>query len=476
MKVNAIVNNEIWLFAEKLPIEVIQNIQDALTIPNLEKANAEKQKLWGWEKLPDKELLYAWDGPWIRIPRGFFLRLSEGLKTLGYELDFEDRMTDINLGPQVRMLPNLRDYQKDAIESLKYFAQGIYQAPTGSGKTVTMIGLVGELQQPSLIIVNKKELLEQWSARFMEHAARSQIGMIGDNKWEEQDITIAMHQTLWARRDSLADTFWQKWGCVILDECHSVQADTYRKIISRFSAKYRFGVSATPRKTGEFKVAETILGPIVHKTPKQPLRDQGYLVTPKAFVVSTKFYYPFRENKVSGKGYVTKRNNYHEVLDRLVKNSERNRLIGSMAKQLTPGRCILILTKRLAHIELLKQELQSLERNVLVLTGQEKLEQRLEVYERAALGNCIILSTLADEAIDIPRIDTIFLAFPTKNTDLIRQQIGRGERPHPDKKQFHIYDFVDYSIPPIKQQYRDRKIEVYRREDIEVTKLSASET
>jgi hypothetical protein len=34
-----------------------------------------------------------------------------------------------------------------------------------------------------------------------------------------------------------------------------------------------------------------------------------------------------------------------------------------------------------------------------------------------------------------------------------------------------IYDFVDFSIPPIKRQYRDRRNFVYRPEEIDVTKL-----
>jgi superfamily II DNA or RNA helicase len=370
---------------------------------------------------------------------------------------------------------SLREYQTSALNDLLYYAQGIYQAPTGSGKTITMLAVIAHLKQRSLVIVNKKELVQQWVERAEQFLGYTP-GFIGDGRWEEQDFTIAMQQTLWARRDELdwGDEFWQKWGLVVLDECHSVQAETYDEIMQRFTAMYRFGVSATPRKTGDFKICEAVLGPIIHTTAKRPLREQGYLVTPKVITVPTPFSYPYRRDQIAknkkGREYVKKRNNWHDLVASLIVDAPRNNLIANTAQSLDK-RTILILSKRLEHLEQLRQLLEG-KRVVLLLTGAESLSERMMVYERASQGDCIILSTLADEAVDIPRIDTLFITFPTKNTELIRQQIGRGERPHPDKKDFLVYDFVDFSIPPIKSQYRDRKNFIYRPEEIEVTKLS----
>ncbi len=471
----AVLNNKIWLRASDLPMEIIEDIQASTSVPNPEKTVALEQKMWGADKLPDYLNLYEWQGEWLILPRGFYKRLHDGLESVGITLDVEDQMTDIRLDWFHQLSePSLRDYQIYARDDMAYYAQGIYQAPTGSGKTVTMLGLIRRLAQPTLIIVNKKELIQQWSDRT-ETFLGFKPGFIGDGRWEESELTIATQQTLWSRRKDIEPDFWSRWGCVVLDECHSVQAETYREIISNFTAKFRFGVSATPRKTGEFKIAQNILGPVIHKTAKAPLRDAGYLITPKVFVVPTQFHHPFHQNEVkvakTGREYVSRRNNFHEVIDKLVRSSARNKLIVSKAIELQ-GRCILILTKRLAHIELLKEEFQAQGRNVLVLTGQEKLEERMEVYKQASFSDCIILSTIADEAVDIPRIDTLFLIYPIKNLDGFRQQVGRGERPHTDKVDYKIFDFVDYTIEPIKQQYLDRRRQVYRPEGLKVSKIS----
>ena len=43
---------------------------------------------------------------------------------------------------------------------------GVIVAPPGSGKTVMAIKIIAEKQQPALIIVHRKQLLEQWVDRI----------------------------------------------------------------------------------------------------------------------------------------------------------------------------------------------------------------------------------------------------------------------------------------------------------------------
>jgi superfamily II DNA or RNA helicase len=453
---------------------VIENVQDILTIPNRERIDAMKQQVWGAKNLPEYVTLYEWDGADIILPRGFYQRLIGGFDYAGIEYEVVNNMTrdsyDKRWGKTLEQFaPTLRDYQEVAVKAILYHCQGIYQAPTGSGKTVTMLEAIRRASERTLVIVNKKELVQQWIDRSKEHL-NFQPGFIGDGRWEEQIITVATQQTLWSRRDEIEPEWWKKWGFVVLDECHAVQADTYHEVMERFSAMYRLGVSATPKKTGDFKIADSVLGPIIHSTPKKPLRERGYLVQPRAIVVPTDFHYEFKPDKYNKKtGRITQRNNWHDVVARLAIDPARNTLIANKALE-QDNRAVLVLSKRLIQLEQLYLLLQD-KRQVLLLRGEESLDERMSVYEKASHGDCIILSTLADEAVDIPRIDTLFLIWPTKNTDLIRQQIGRGERPHPDKNEFLIYDFVDFSIPPIKRQYRDRRNFVYRPEEIDVTKL-----
>lgn len=55
------------------------------------------------------------------------------------------------------------------------------------------------------------------------------------------------------------------------------------------------------------------------------------------------------------------------------------------------------------------------------------------------LVNCGILT----EGVDIPEIDTILLARPTKSLGLLQQMVGRGLRKSPGKRECLVIDFVD---------------------------------
>jgi ATP-dependent helicase IRC3 len=55
------------------------------------------------------------------------------------------------------------------------------------------------------------------------------------------------------------------------------------------------------------------------------------------------------------------------------------------------------------------------------------------------LVNCGIIT----EGVDIPAIDCLILARPTKSGVLLQQMIGRGMRLHPGKQVCHVFDLVD---------------------------------
>ena len=77
-------------------------------------------------------------------------------------------------------------------------------------------------------------------------------------------------------------------------------------------------------------------------------------------------------------------------------------------------------------------------------------------------GSIAIFSTVADEGLDIPRLDRIHLVFPSKNHETTRQQVGRGLRNHPDKDKTIIYDYVDLNIPVTTNQWRNRMTKYYK--------------
>lgn len=78
-----------------------------------------------------------------------------------------------------------------------------------------------------------------------------------------------------------------------------------------------------------------------------------------------------------------------------------------------------------------------------MFTGEQESGERMEIVARADRGRCVLFSTIADEALDIPRLDTLVLAFPGRNVEKYKQKIGRIERSHPDKLAPLVIDFSD---------------------------------
>jgi len=109
------------------------------------------------------------------------------------------------------------------------------------------LALIASKKQPALIITHRKQIYDQWIERienFLQIPKR-EIGQIGSNKkLVKTPITVAMVQTL-ARIDNLkkiSDNF----GLVIIDECHHIPAQSFRKVITQFNPYYLYGLTATP--------------------------------------------------------------------------------------------------------------------------------------------------------------------------------------------------------------------------------------
>lgn len=78
------------------------------------------------------------------------------------------------------------------------------------------------------------------------------------------------------------------------------------------------------------------------------------------------------------------------------------------------------------------------------VTGDTPNNQRSRTLDAFKNGKFPVLLNCGvfTEGTDIPNIDCVLLARPTKSRNLLIQMIGRGMRLHPGKKNCHIIDFV----------------------------------
>lgn len=470
MIVRATLDHKIRTPMDGLPENVRPQILDALSIPNTAKDAAEKAGRWGWQNMPDYIDLYELEGDDLVMPRGFASAFADGLRLTGHEVEWTDNRTWNKLLP-IGNKPTPRPWQEKAIPVLMQKQQGIYKAPAGSGKTVTILFTIKQLGCKSLIIINTKDILWQWQERVAQFLGESYpCGQIGDGVFEVSPyITIATAQTLNSRFEALeAEGFFDEFSFVCLDECHHATAETYNRILDRFSARYRIGVSATPDKTGDFALATNVLGPIIHETRPHEVTT---LMKPEVIRVPTKFQFAFRGARNG------RQSNYSEMLTALVGNEDRNRLIvNSIMRE--EGHHQLVISKRLQHLELFEQMLldDGFPDPIVKIRGVDDNDARKDAKALAEEHPCVVLSTLADEAMDIPRLDRMHLTFPQKNAGLVTQQVGRVEREHPDKEDALIFDYCDMNVGPLEKQWRVRRFEVYVPRGYKITTRKAMPT
>ena len=172
---------------------------------------------------------------------------------------------------------------------------GVIVAPPGSGKTVIALKIIADRQQPTLIIVHRKQLAEQWLERIETFLGipKHQIGKIGQGKNKPgKQITVATIQSLAKElqkpeHNELVNSF----GTIILDECHHIPAETFRTTLSKFNAYYLYGLTATPfRKYNDGKIIFIHLGEIISEIKLADIPDAKQ---PKVIIRNTELDVPF---------------------------------------------------------------------------------------------------------------------------------------------------------------------------------------
>lgn len=493
-----VVDSHLRLDGNVIGHDLANDIFDDLTIPNKAKEYAEKTNRWGWQDMPDDFQLGWLDGDTVVMHRGYALRLKRKLRAHALRVQWVDRrrrQTGQGLSWRKQFTP--RPHQVTAVTSLTKHQQGIYEAPTGSGKTLACLMFLQAVRPArTLVLVEKLDLLSQWLREIGNWFGGEYVGQIGSGKWiDDKRITVATAQTLWRRfktvdlEDPKVVAWFDSFDCVIVDECHHVSARTLEFIAGNFTAKWRFGVSATPDKQDDkYDIVRSVLGDVIHRDDEHKLRQSGVLVQPRVKVIDTHFnftYWGDHESDEHGncevpgcKRFTFHRhgNNYQQLKDKIVIDSRRNRVVtNSLLGELNGGEHHhLVISDEIRHLEalyaMLLNELdrQQLFPPIFILTGQVNGKKRAAMIEEIkSLPSAIIFSTVAKEGLDIPQIDRIYLPFPASNPKSTQQKIGRGTRSSDGKRDTLIIDYRD-KVPLLRRQFRNRRVKCYDKLDIDV--------
>ena len=394
----------------------------------------------------------------ISIPRGFLEKLINFLNenNIKFEL-IEER---IKLKPvNFESSAKLSDYQKEAEDDLLSAENGILVAPPGSGKTIISIDLIAKLKQPALILVHKKQIFNQWLERI-EHflnIPKREIGRITANKKKIGDkITVAMVQSL-NRMGDLKDTS-DKFGIILVDECHHMPAKMFRSVITKFRSYYLYGLTATPeRKNNDEELIFIYLGEILHEISRN-FNKQAFLKNEPIAEISenSKVNIIIKETDLTVP-FKVRTDNFQILSKILIFDSTRNiQIVNNIKLEVGKGLKCLVLTERKEHVEVLSYYLKR-EYEIVTLTGDLTDKQRREKIKQIESGNFqILLATgqLIGEGTDFPNLDCLFLVYPFAFSGKLTQYIGRIQRGGSADK--IIYDYRDIKIKYLEGFFKKR--------------------
>ncbi len=394
----------------------------------------------------------------IALPRGCLGDLEELFMTHGVKLQVEDQRQE-GEALQLALKGELTAVQQAAAEALLQHDIGVFVAPPGVGKTVLGTYLVAKRARSTLVLVHRQSLLDQWVAQLSMFLGleEKEIGQIGGGKRKPNGrLDVAMIQSL--VRQGRVEDLVEKYGHVIVDECHHVPAVSFERVLSEVKARYVVGLTATPyRRDGHHPILEMQMGPV------------RFAVDPKSQAARRPFEHRLiiRETSFQLEGGGTEAR-IQEIYAALAADEARNRLIlDDVLHALEEGRSPILLTERRDHLEYFAGQLRGFVRHLVVLQGGMSPKERRELGARLAAvpdeEERLVLATgrYIGEGFDDRRLDTLVLAMPVSWRGTLVQYTGRLHRLHPRKSEVKIFDYVDREVPVLARMF-ERRLRTYR--------------
>ncbi len=384
----------------------------------------------------------------IAIPRGFLQKLKNFLSEQDIAFEIVDERKKLK---NVKFETNhtLFEHQKEAVEQMISSENGLLVAPPGSGKTIMGIDIIDRLKQPTLILVHKKQIFNQWVERIegFLNIPKKDIGQfVSAKKKIGNKVTVAMVQTL-TRLENLNE-LTDKFGLVIVDECHHMPAKMFRNIIAKLNPYYLYGFTATPeRKNNDEKLIYIYLGEILHMIDTNYNQPKNEKSKTEVIIRETNLGIPFK----------VKVDNFQTLYKIISFDSERNKgIFEDTKKEVDKGLKCLVLTERKEHVDVLGHYLKK-DYEIIQLTGDLTVKQRKEKIQQIYDGNFqILLATgqLIGEGTDFPNLDCLFLVFPFAFQGKLTQYIGRIQRGGQNSNK--IYDYRDNKVEYLERLFKKR--------------------
>jgi superfamily II DNA or RNA helicase len=346
----------------------------------------------------------------------------------------------------------LYDYQVEFVNSVIRNHRGIIFAPTSSGKTNIMVGILKSLPPncPTLILQNRAGLAQQNFDEIKKWGFPN-VGSVWGGSFNPNTITVATVQSC-----EKIDKLLPKFRALIVDEIHDMMSSQPKAVYRQMKkTAIRVALSATPFKFGEKDTVQKFyvkgfFGPVLKiKSTKSGILTTNELQQRGILSSSKCWFYPIDEPMIPHDIYMD------AVTRGIAESYHFHKVVTRLAKQQT-GRT-LILVDRIAHGD----ALHSLIPGSLWVQGKDNATTRKNVIKllQKADNDIVAIATqqIFNTGINV-YIHNLINAAGGQADHLIIQRMGRGLRRADDKEGLNYYDFVfninDYLLDHSKKRIR----------------------
>jgi DNA repair protein RadD len=336
----------------------------------------------------------------------------------------------------------LRPYQQQAVDTAVRFFRSeasdfnaLEVLPTGSGKSLIIANIALQLGEPVLIFQPSKEILEQNYKKVCSYGfIQCGIYSASFNSRNISKITFCTIGSVIHHLNALKGIKY----CII-DECHGVNANggMYETMISTLGVKV-LGLTATPYRLYSYsdgailkfltRTRPCIFTRVIHVTQVREILNAGFLARLNYYEVKCAFDLSKVKLNSTGcdfdeKSLIAeyKRSNFassiEDVVKRLMYNGHRTH--------------ILVFTKFVNEAAALAAHIP----NTAYVSGETPKDERDRILKNFKSGkiHCLANVGVLSCGFDMPELDTILLARPTRSLALYYQMVGRAIRPYPNK-------------------------------------------
>jgi superfamily II DNA or RNA helicase len=284
----------------------------------------------------------------------------------------------------------------------------------------------------TLVVAHRDELIEQIVEKMRIENPDALIGVEKAERHASEDcsIVVATVQSLAEKRlEEFVGRFRRRIALFVIDEAHHAAAPSYRAIVDAVLAvrpeAMVMGFTATPNRGDGVRLVD-VFEKIVYTMDARKAIDAGYLVPVKSYAVAT----TTNLDDVASRGgdFVIGQ------LAAAVNTVDRNKRIVMAYKQHTAGLKALVFTASVEHARDVAEEFVAHDFRAEWASGETPREDRERIVRefRADGIDVLVNCGLYLEGFDVPAVQVILNARPTKSTTLYTQITGRALRPVDD--------------------------------------------